>query len=82
MQKFQFIIYHNNQKTVPAVHETINQEEVHLSQLVVILVSGKWKEKSMNELCPLIKEWKVSSLMLSKSAFIYIGINVHQLPGI
>ena len=68
MHPDQFVIYHDNGK---AVSETINaainkNNLVFLCKALSILERGRWQVYRMGEICPLIKEWKMAVLFLSK----------------
>ena len=56
----QFVVYFSNEERACSVtHEAINRDQVYLCKPVRNLGNGKWKDKKMGEVCPLIKEWKV-----------------------
>ena len=75
MQPLQYVVYFSNEEIVSsATHKTINKERVDLRKLVTILGEGKWKKHRMEEVCPLIKEWKLNQLSIGKFAF-HLGSN-------
>ena len=70
MQKNYYIVYFNDKETASSTtHKAINKQCVDLSKSVLVLDGGKWMEKNMNNVCPLIKEWKVEKLNIGKNGF-------------
>ena len=70
MQSSTYVVYFNQEKAPSATHEVINQEIMNLCKAVTNLEEGMWEEHKMNEVCPLIKEWKTKRLYLCKYVFI------------
>ena len=62
----EIVMYRDSQKKPSiVVHLVINEENVVICTLVPEIANGKWKEREMAQVCPLIKEWKVEYLWLS-----------------
>ena len=70
MQPRSYIVYANEEMASSAAHEVINQNLVNLSNSWLTLDNGQWDKKNMNNVCPLIKEWKAESFFLGKNVFI------------
>ena len=66
----EFVVYINNAQRAPtATYKAINQEKVYLSKSESYLDRGRWNERKIEEVCPLIMEWKAEVLWGSKYVF-------------
>ena len=72
-------MYFNEEVVSPATHDAINREVVDLCKQWLILDSGNWKRHNMDEVCPLIKEWRTTNLKLCKYA---CDLDENSLPKI
>ena len=59
----EFVVYSS---PPPEGVEEVNQLHISMSTSPFILENEEWTKKKMNELCPLIQEWKAKELLLSK----------------
>ena len=76
MQSYQFILYKG--RVSPSTKKTINNKIVDLGKQLFILGGLNWNNHRMDEVCPLIKEWKVEWLYLSK--YVWYEVSIESPP--
>ena len=61
-----FVYKRPNKKVKPQIESLLNQKRIDFSKESIMEEVGEWNRNAMDEVCPLLKEWKVEILLFSK----------------